>query len=166
MHMNDVFSPGHSLHGPLLTQPMELTWLFLLALNAGSLFQLQARIGVPCQQKLSLVLPPQDLTLHGPFGDQCLNIDASILQQHRSKATHVSLKPPPHMSQSSVDVKRFVGAWLLHQHQPYPVKRQPAPPSAAGEQNFAQCQWAEAWTKGAMSPLWKPTSFMSLSNFA
>ena len=81
MHIHDVFSPGHSLH-----RPPELTWLFLLALNSGSLFQLQARIGVPCQRKLSLVLPPQALTLHGPFQDQCLNIDDSMLQQHRYKA--------------------------------------------------------------------------------
>ena len=80
MHMHDVFSPGHCLH-----RPPELTWLFLLALNTGSLFQLQAKIGVPCQRKLSLVLPPQPLTLHGPSDDE-LNIDASILQQHRSKA--------------------------------------------------------------------------------
>ena len=75
----------------------ELTWLFLLALNAGSLFQLQARIGVPCQQKLSLVLPPQALTLHEPLPEHgCQDLLTATMQ-----STHVSLKPPPHMSNGS-----------------------------------------------------------------
>ena len=90
-------------------------------------------------------------TLHGPLKNQCLNIGASILQQHRSKA-HVSLKPPPHMSSSSGMSKGLSGL-SSSTNTSRILSNGSQPAECCRRAKLCSVPMAEAWWKGAMSPL-------------